>query len=137
MRFIFCSRVAVFVDPDGVRRCRRILPPGVEFRSSPVPGSGKRSPYRWFRAPRTRQELAAHAAFADDLRDEELRLAGLAARAGRRRRPPTAWDDQVRHVDRCWKRHRRRQAKADAGRLSQIEATAGVASSAGERLVKT
>lgn len=83
----------------------RPLPDPSSYRCAPVPGTGVRHSYRWFRHPRT-QALLRDARFAaEDQTEPRMR-----ARLGRR---PTAWDDQSRQDarDRSWKRHRSTQWK--------------------------
>jgi hypothetical protein len=72
-----------------------------------VPYTGKRSPYCYFRYPKTYQdnrEVAGLKAEADDLPIHVDKLR-------QRHRLPTCWDDISRGSQRSWKEHRKKQWK--------------------------
>lgn len=78
--------------PPRAPRWRSWIRDNYEFRSGPVPLTGGKRWGRWYRHPRTFQEI----------------------REGTRRskKLPTSWDDIHRDRDRCWKSNRKTQWKA-------------------------
>lgn len=82
-------------------------------RGMPVPGTGRRGGYCYYRRPSTSSERRLQAAF-DEARSE-AREHGAVLR-GRRRQLVSSWDDISRGDvgDRSWKRFRRHQWKAVA-----------------------
>lgn len=80
---------------------------GYEFRRTPVPRTGKGSPYRWLRHPRTTSERRASDAVDNDPEMREYKVKSRAKRS--KAMLPSAWDDLPRHVDKSWKRHRKTQ----------------------------
>jgi hypothetical protein len=80
------------------------------FRGGPVPHTGHHGHGGFYRAPHTRQELATHGAFADELAEIGLDE----ARTGRLRDLPTAWDDIARCRERGWKTSRSTRWRAKA-----------------------
>jgi len=74
-----------------------------DYRRAPVPGVHKSRGYGYFRHPQTHRDLEEQARYLDDLAEVGL----SAAKVGRIRHVVSAWDDIPRHLDHCWKRHRK------------------------------
>lgn len=108
--FRFCKYVILDEWGDAVAplasRRRRFRRSTFVEKGSPVPGTGKSGNYGFFRSIRTYAEAKLNARVVNEEGEPSCRPSRRAEKLS-----GLMWDDNVRHVERSWKRHRDHQWK--------------------------
>ena len=80
----------------------------VQYRHDPIPHTGRKGSWCYYRNIKTTQELRINKAHYHEYR--EFECYGFRIR-GRRKNLPDSWWDINRHLEKCWKRQRKTQWK--------------------------